>query len=246
MTHAICDTTPSHASASRPGHKRDRVSLGMHRASLTPPKSKGATGWSGGAHNDELQVLSMNARSGDVSVEDHAFEPVDAGYEPLSVQNTIRRYHDSLIQFLRQRLRVPEDAFDVAQEAYIRMMQYQDSRQIRSPSSMLFRIAINVANDLGRAELARGAANQCSVDDLDIVSDAPSVERQLTASEDLALLYTVIEELPPKCRQVFLLSRVRRMTYGQIAVRCGISKKMVEKHISHALAVCMRNVSENI
>lgn len=178
---------------------------------------------------------------------DHAFETADARYEPLSVQHTIRRYHDSLIQFLRQRLRVPEDAFDVAQEAYIRMMQYQDSRRIRSPSSMLFRIAINVANDLGRAEVARGGArSHCNVDDLDIVSDEPSAERQLTAREDLAILYTVIEQLPPKCRQVFLLSRVRRMTYGEIAVRCGISRKMVEKHVSHALAVCMKQVSENI
>lgn len=162
------------------------------------------------------------------------------------MQNTIRRYHDSLIQFLRQRLRVPEDAMDVAQETYIRMMQYQDSRQIRSPSSMLFRIAINVANDLGRAEIARGVPNQCSVDDLDIASDEPSAERQLTARQDLALLYTVIEELPPKCRQVFLLSRVRRMTYGQIARHCGISKKMVEKHVSHALAVCMKKVAADI
>ena len=68
------------------------------------------------------------------------------------MHNTVRRYHDSLINFLRQRLRTPEDANDVAQEAYIRMMQYQNSRQIRSPSSMLFRIAINVANDLGRSE----------------------------------------------------------------------------------------------
>ncbi len=83
---------------------------------------------------------------------DSAFDVAEPGNEPLSVQNTIRRYHDSLIHFLRQRLRVPEDALDVAQETYIRMMQYQDSRQIRSPSSMLFRIAINVANDLGRAE----------------------------------------------------------------------------------------------
>jgi hypothetical protein len=41
----------------------------------------------------------------------------------LSVHNTVRRYHDSLINFLRQRLRTPEDANDVAQEAYIRMMQ---------------------------------------------------------------------------------------------------------------------------
>ena len=188
----------------------------------------------------------MSVSSRDVSVVDHAFEASDAQYEPLSVQNTIRRYHDSLIQFLRQRLRVPEDAFDVAQEAYIRLMQYQDSRRIRSPSSILFRIAINVANDLGRAELARGVPNQCTVEGLDIASDEPSAERQLTARQDLELLYTVIEQLPPKCRQVFLLSRVRHMTYGQIAGHCGISQKMVEKHISHALAVCMQNVSENI
>ena len=173
-------------------------------------------------------------------------EAVEAANEPFSVHNTIRRYHDSLIQFLRQRLRVPEDAFDVAQEAYIRMMQYQDSRQIRSPSSMLFRIAINVANDLGRAEAARGMRNQCSVEDLDIASDEPSAERQITAREDLELLYKTIEALPPKCRQVFLLSRVRRMTYGEIAQHCGISRKMVEKHVSHALAVCTQKVSQNI
>ena len=188
----------------------------------------------------------MSVRSRDVLVPDHALAAAAAEHEPLSVQNTIRRYHDSLIQFLRQRLRVPEDALDVAQEAYIRLMQYQDSRQIRSPSSMLFRIAMNVANDLGRAELARGVPNQCSLDDLDIASDEPSAERQITARQDLALLYTVIEQLPPKCRQVFLLSRVRRMTYGEIAEHCGISRKMVEKHISHALAVCMQKVSENI
>lgn len=188
----------------------------------------------------------MSAHSGDVLARDDVFDAAEAGNEPLSVQNTIRRYHDSLIHFLRQRLRVPEDALDVAQETYIRMMQYQDSRQIRSPSSMLFRIAINVANDLGRAEAARGMRNHCSVDDLDIASDEPSAERQITAREDLELLYKTIEQLPPKCRQVFLLSRVRRMTYGEIAQHCGISRKMVEKHVSHALAVCTQKVSENI
>src|SRR5262252_3973677 len=129
-------------------------------------------------------MLSMSTRSGDMFVQDGAFDAAAAENEPLSVQNTIRRYHDSLIQFLRQRLRVPEDALDVAQETYIRMMQYQDSRRIRSPSSMLFRIAINVANDLGRAEQVRGMRNQCSVDDLDIASDEPSAERQIAARED--------------------------------------------------------------
>jgi len=170
----------------------------------------------------------------------------DHNGEPLSVHNTVRRYHDSLINFLRQRLRTPEDANDVAQEAYIRMMQYQNSRQIRSPSSMLFRIAINVANDLGRSEQARRVSDQCSLDTVELVSDTPSPEREISAQQDLVLLRTAIEELTPKCRQVFLLSRVRRMTYPEIAAHLGISVKMVEKHISRALAVCMKKVGGSL
>ena len=166
----------------------------------------------------------------------------DHNDEPLSVHKTVRRYHDSLIHFLRQRLRTPEDANDVAQEAYIRMMQYQNSRQIRSPSSMLFRIAINVANDLGRSEQVRRVSDRCSLDAVDLVSETPSPEREISAEQELALLRTAIEGLPPKCRQAFLLSRVRGMTYPEIAVHCGISVKMVEKHISRALAVCMKEV----
>lgn len=160
----------------------------------------------------------------------------------LSVPETIRRHHDSLIRFLRQRLRVKEDAADIAQEAYIRMMQYEGSQKIQSPSSMLFRIAINVANDLGRSEQARRVSDQLSIDGLELASHEPSADREIAAQQDLDILYGTIEQLPPKCRQVFLLSRVERMTYPQIAVHCGISVKMVEKHISHALAICMKKV----
>jgi RNA polymerase sigma factor (sigma-70 family) len=186
----------------------------------------------------------MSVRSQDMSVISEAAVVSAPGEHTLSIPDTIRRHHDSLIRFLRQRLRVPEDAFDVAQEAYIRMMQYESSSDIKSPSSMLFRIAINVANDLGRAEQSRRVKDQCSLDDVDLVSDQPSVERQLSAEQDLHALYGVIERLPPKCRHVFLLSRVKLMTYPQIAEHCGISVKMVEKHISHALAVCAREMAK--
>lgn len=175
--------------------------------------------------------------------DDVAF-PVERNCDGLSVKDTIARYHDSLIRFLRQRLRVKEDAADVAQEAYIRMMQYEGSQQIQSPSSMLFRIAINVANDLGRSEQTRRVSSQCSLDGLELASDRPTPDRELAAEQDLEVLYRAIEQLPPKCQQVFLLSRAKRMTYPEIARHCGISVKMVEKHISHALAVCMRKVAE--
>jgi RNA polymerase sigma-70 factor (ECF subfamily) len=162
---------------------------------------------------------------------------------PLSVRELIARYHNVLLSHLRQRLRIADDAADVAQETYIRMLQYEGSREVRSPSSLLFRVAINIANDLGRSEQARHAADHCGVDGLEIESGLAGPEREVAAAQDLEQLYRVIEQLPPKCKQVFLLSRVQNMTYPEIACHCGISVKMVEKHISRALNECMKKTS---
>jgi len=115
--------------------------------------------------------------------------------EPLSVKSLIGRYHASLLSFLRQRLRIADDADDVAQEAYIRMLQYEGSREIKSPSSLLFRVAINIANDVGRSEQVRHAADHCGVDGLEIDSGVATPERQIAAAQDLDLLYETMHDL---------------------------------------------------
>lgn len=164
---------------------------------------------------------------------------------PLDVDALVRSSHVSLIQFLRTRLRCPEDANDVVQETYIRMLQYNGSTILRSPKSMLFRIAVNVANDLRRSERVRHLSRQRNIDDFELVSDSPSSEQHVQGKQELSIVRQTIEELPAKCRMVFLLSRARGMTYQEIASHCGISVKMVEKHISHALAVCMSKVAKH-
>jgi len=165
---------------------------------------------------------------------------------PLSIQEIIRRHHGALIKFLRRRLSIAEDAEDVAQETYIRMMRYEGSSELNSPSAMLFRIAVNVANDHGRAAVARRSNRHTKIDDIELTSDLPSVEREILASQTLDLLLETIEQLPPKCRQVFLLSRASDMTYPEIAAHCGISVKMVEKHISRAIAACLEKVGSSV
>jgi RNA polymerase sigma factor (sigma-70 family) len=162
--------------------------------------------------------------------------------QEVSIQELIRHHHASLLRFLRRRLSVVDDADDIAQETYIRMMKYEGSREIASPSAMLYRVAVNVANDHGRTAQVRWSARRCDIDDVQIVSDQPSAERAAIAQQTLNILLNVIEHLPPKCKEVFLLSREHGMTYPEIARRCGISVKMVEKQISHAIAICLRNV----
>lgn len=165
--------------------------------------------------------------------------------EWLSVEQAFRRYHGGLMNFLRQRLRSEEDAADVAQETYTRLVQsYHDELDPQTASTLIFRIAINAANDLSRRRKTHHAVDHCSAELVPLTSEEPSQERRVHAQQQLELLYAAIESLPPRCRQVFLLNRVDRMTYGQIASHCGISVSMVEKHITKALAALRTEVGD--
>jgi RNA polymerase sigma factor (sigma-70 family) len=229
-----------HAARQRPLTNWHAVCLSLH-VNNTRGTKVNMTAQLADPISDDMALVVNSVTHVSAHASQRAANPTNAP-ESLSVSAVIGRYHDSLLRFLRKRLRVADDAADVAQEAYIRMMQYEGSKEVQSASSLLFRIAINVAHDLGRAEQSRRMSDHYPIDDLELASEQPTPEREVAAAQDLEILYLAIEQLPPKCQQVFLLSRAQRMTYPQIAVHCGISVKMVEKHISHALEFCARKV----
>ena len=49
------------------------------------------------------------------------------------------------------------------------------------------------------------------------------------------LLENVLKEMPPKCREVFKMSKLQKMKYKEIAERLNISEKTVENHIGKAI-----------
>lgn len=169
-------------------------------------------------------------------VEHPTAEP--AGSAHMSVEQAFRRHHASLMHFLRGRLHNEEDAADIAQETYARLLQsYRDVIDTATARTLMYRIAANAANDLARRRHTHHAAAHCPIEeDMLLPSAAPSQEQEVSGQQDLNRLYEAIASLPPKCQQVFLLNRVDCMTYPQIAQHCGISVKMVEKHIVKALA----------
>ena len=50
--------------------------------------------------------------------------------------------------------------------------------------------------------------------------------------QQLDRLMEIVKRLPPKCQQVFILARFHDMDYSEIAARCGITVKTVEKHVA--------------
>ncbi len=165
--------------------------------------------------------------------------------KPLSIQEIIRQHHSALVAWLVPRIRVPEDAQDIAQETYVRMMKYEQSTEIQSPVALLHRIAINIAHDLDRQQRVRHYHQHDDVDELAIADESAPMERVLAGERSYRRVCLAIESLTPRCRQVFMLSRANGLSYPQIASHCGISIKMVEKHISHALFVCMQAMDQD-
>lgn len=64
-----------------------------------------------------------------------------------------------------------------------------------------------------------------------------SAEWEYTEAELIELLEKAMEKLPPRCREVFYLSRFEGKNNASIAEIMGISKRTVELQISNALKI---------
>jgi RNA polymerase sigma-70 factor (ECF subfamily) len=79
---------------------------------------------------------------------------------------------------------------------------------------------------------------------VEALPEASGPERHLQSAVAMEALEAAITALPPKCRTVFLLSRIEGLSNREVAQRCGISVKMVEKHLAKAILTCRAQVGD--
>ncbi len=151
---------------------------------------------------------------------------------------------DELASWLAKRVRCNEDANDLAQEAFLRMHKFQQSRELDNVRAFLFKTANNLAVDqLRRARVHdRYLSTEMLPEHSDEEEDkfAPSAERTVSAEQELDKIYEILERMPPKVRRAFVLHRDKDMSYSAIAEEMGVSNSMVEKYIIEALKI-LRN-----
>lgn len=157
--------------------------------------------------------------------------PTSASSDDGSIDDLYRRYSGWLKAMLRRRF-TPDQAEDLAHEAYIRLAPYHAAGEVRHPQGLLLRIAENLAyNQVRRADRElRGRRRLAEA----TRHDASHVEPEQAQA---LLLRQVLDNLPPLYRDIFVLNRYAGMTYEQIAAHCGLPVKTVEWRMSRALAL---------
>lgn len=132
---------------------------------------------------------------------------------------------------LRARLRSAEDARDVIQDAFARLL---GSRTIPAePVAFLNRIVSNLLVDRARRAATRGS--EVAFDECTGPSVAPTQSDAIELEQTRARYQASVGALPNRTREVFLLHRVDGLAYKDIAELLSISIRTVEWHVAEAI-----------
>lgn len=173
---------------------------------------------------------------------------MSATLEAMPSDHTFERFLGeqcpTLVIFLRGRGAPHDDAQDIAQESLYKLTRYRNL-PVEALKPLLYRIALNALHDFRRRESGVRQASLSDADSFahDVPDEMPQPEQWAEQREELARIRAAIDQLPERCREIYLLNRIDGMSYSQISRHCGISVKAVEKHIGKALSSLRRLLS---
>ncbi|MCA8095250.1 RNA polymerase sigma factor [Burkholderia anthina] len=151
------------------------------------------------------------------------------------VKELVQGYHR-----LRRRLALelgPDDAADIAQESFERTLRYmrEHGDKVASPVGLLVRIALNLQIDRGRQRKHMPIALNESHED---ARWEMTPEDEAAGRQSVEQLSEVLDRLPPRCREAFVLCKLYGMTYQDAATEMGIRPSVVRQYLVDALRAC--------
>ncbi len=132
----------------------------------------------------------------------------------------------------------PDLADDLAQETYLRVVGRDATGQVRNPRGLLMTIAGNLARDRFRRERVRvdHAAEAAR-------AEGPAGRGPWTAADDLEVREAILS-LPPRLRDVLLLSKIGGLTNREIAQRYSLSVRAIDKRLQKAIALFVAHLRD--
>lgn len=156
-------------------------------------------------------------------------------------------YYRELLNFCARALRDRDAAADLVQETYLRVLSAGRSGLVVSDlRALLYRTARNLMTDAHRrAEVRRhDSLDTLEADDEPAMAACHQPEEAYASAQYAHAMVAVIEALPPRCREAFVLFKFDGWSYAQIAQHMGISVRTVEMHLKIAMNACWRCADE--
>jgi RNA polymerase sigma factor (sigma-70 family) len=151
-----------------------------------------------------------------------------------------RNHHRALVRFLTARVGSWDEAREIAQEAYARVLALDLPDTVGFLAGYVWKTARNLATDRGRQKATRSR----HLDELargHIESHAPSPEAVTYTHQRLELLSKAVDDMRrerPRWHQAFMLRIVEEQSFQAVAQQMNIAERNAMEYVSKALRYC--------
>jgi len=173
--------------------------------------------------------------------------------DEMAFSQLVGRYQRKVYTIALGMVKNPDDAMDIAQEAFIKVHRYIGNFQGSSSFyTWLYRIIVNLSIDhLRRSRKHASAEFDERLHDRDDTKGVESVlstnlgnnpSRVLGRKELAAYIQLAIDELPPYHRAVIIMREVEGMSYSDMARAMKVSKGTIMSRLHHARQKLQRSL----
>lgn len=164
------------------------------------------------------------------------------------LESLFKKFQPMLVSFAYNYLKSSEDSKGVVQEVFIAVWNNRENLRLDGNlKSYLFTATKNKCLNFIEKKRLKTISLDNAPGDFSpasrIASDTPDSNEVMAAEELRAVIFDEIQNLPPKCRAVFILSREEGLSYKEIAEKLGVSTKTVENQIGIALKRIRKRVT---
>jgi len=164
----------------------------------------------------------------------------------VAFYNIYERYCKRLYGFVLRYIKQEADAEEIVQEVFIKVWEARAKIDVYSSfESFLFTIAYNATISLFRKRVTEKKYLEHLMS-LQQFENAPDVTNEIHFNELNERLHTLLNELTPRQKEIFQLSREDGLTHEEIAQKLNISVATVKKHISNTLAFLRSNMDSSL
>ncbi len=213
------------------GSEKNSFRMGKSRAGDVNQHKEGSS--------DEGEMAATTTTLGQIS---ERWMATQEAPERVDFDQVAREYRPQIFRFLLSSTRDAELAETLTQDCLLKA--YRNWSSFRGDAKVLtwlLRIAINLQKDQWRNRRLQfwrqATTNAVDVSEAGnwLPSDASTPEQQVSARQQVKLVWRAVEKLSGRQRTIFLLRHVEEMEIAEIAEAMGLSEGTVKAHLSRAM-----------
>jgi len=150
-----------------------------------------------------------------------------------AVEQIFRQYYEPLVNYAARYVNDTQIAENVVHDIFVRM--WNNRQEIDFGVYIKTYLFNSVRNQSINYLKKTNRENTYKSEYITIEYDHNTPESQLLEKETQQLIMNAVNDLPPKCREIFCMNRFDDLTYNEISSILDISIKTVETQMSRAL-----------